>query len=1520
MKDCFDIIKDHTEFAELFAEARGDNAKMREVASKALENLHGDLNKLKATLGKPVQPYKPVDRTVDIESKKAEYQNKIDELNKAQTVVIDEPNKPGEGKGKDVVVEEGVVDNGLSEGANKILGLHDNGVNFDLFDNNKLREIAKENGIDLPEGAKNADIIEALKNKRNELANKKNETQDVNESIGTEDNTETILATAEKKGGIYAQLAKAVKNLLGGVKTTVYKNLSDFAKHIEEEVSTHGAYDESNKTIHINNATDKNKLHIFFHEALHHITIAKIKEFEKNPNSKNLTPSEFEAILNLKRIYKQISEKVNRDRGGFGKQSIENSPTNLWMLGDRGTDRGFANVHEFISEAFTNPEFQKILSQFKGEGKEPNLFKQFVNAVAKMLGLKDPTILDDIFHHTEKLIDKEQSLSTPKSKSVDEGVVDKPELKSAIDKVEAERKEAQEAQNFQHIVKVETYEGVDDNGNREVFDIITTKDGKKRVEKDGHILGKGFNAEVPNEKLLEFTDNPKLIRSESSQEHYDRINKERAEQGKPPIKTVAEKIDAKYDAEISKLKEQSLSTKPEIKNEKQATEIPNKKEGDSTTESETDKATLETEAGEGNGKEPPKGEDPVGEGAYVENPEISFRKGEFVRARNKIGIDEFVDEGTTTHIAESTKAQRTIEKWKEDGTYAENMADIQERAAKGQISNQEKFIFAKHIADLDTTVNSIKDINSAEYDKALGEYNKALDAADKARSEAGRLLGMVPKNRGTAQTLADVMVDMMGDKGVDVLTPEQKIVAEKRYNDVKLALDKEAALRIEAENKVAELEAENAILKAKKENAKNSTTKKNKTAEDYTKEREDIKKNISEKLRKSRSQANNVVTAIVDFTKIAPDVAKLIGSYVEQNSKILLKEVRDLLKKDLEGIGEKVSDEEIRGLIAGHYNEKKQTKNELSAQVYDLRREEKLLLELDALESGKEPTTEKGRQVRNQRLKDIRDKIEVIKKQNGIGKYSDENRFISTAKQRIAANKKIQAELQDRINKGDYAEKPQNQSILENTQFKEKYPRLYKEYEQSIIDKDKKAFEYEQKRINDKIKNYGWVEKFGHGVSIALHTSKGTVAIFDQSGLLVQLIQTTGSHPWETAKNVLPAIRDLFTNKWFDANMAKLKTSKYWDLLEKMGLPLYDTHSHDINFRNDLLGGDKNLMNRDITVKGKKFSIGKAFERSTATLFNNIRVKLAIDKIDQLYLEGKTWENAPEEFKAVARVISEFTGHGKVAKSFTNENWNLIIWSSKMMASTFNTLGLGDAIRPLPAARTISNDLAGTKLGKAFGLKEKAIDPKRSKGFYSSLTPQQRKFAAKEMSRFILSGATVMAAAYAKGKFLDDDDEKTTVDVNPLSTEFGTIKSGNKTVNVYGRYSSTVAAIAQITMGIRYLGGDKKDVLGDRFGDKSAGDVAFGKFGRGKMTPIAGLLYDVMFNNKKNYFTKEEITTTSALKQVAVPLAWQDLAKDIQREDPALSTALWTIFKIYGGNVKDERDYNKKQSIRPAGY
>lgn len=240
------------------------------------------------------------------------------------------------------------------------------------------------------EGKEN--VIEA---KLPEIKVEKEETK--TEDIGTEDNTDTILEKAQKKGSPYAELAKAIKGFLGNVKTTI-------TNAFKSDVSKHGDYGKGEITI--NNKTDQNKLHIFFHEALHHITNGKIAEFEKNPNSKNLKPHEVEAIINLKRIFKNVTEKLNKDEGGYGTQKGGISPKNMWILDAKGNKRGLANVHEFISEAFTNPEFQKILKDFKGEGKSPTLFKQFLDAVAKMLGLKDATILDDIFYHTEKLAEK----------------------------------------------------------------------------------------------------------------------------------------------------------------------------------------------------------------------------------------------------------------------------------------------------------------------------------------------------------------------------------------------------------------------------------------------------------------------------------------------------------------------------------------------------------------------------------------------------------------------------------------------------------------------------------------------------------------------------------------------------------------------------------------------------------------------------------------------------------------------------------------------------------------------------------------------------------------------------------------------------------------------------------------------------------------------------------------------------------------------------------------------------------
>jgi hypothetical protein len=219
------------------------------------------------------------------------------------------------------------------------------------------------------------------------------ETAQPTAEIETTDNTETILDKAEKQGGPYSKLAKALRNALAGVKTMVLNNF-------ESDASTEADY--GNGEIRINNKSKFNKMQLFFHEALHHVTLDKLSEFEKNPNSKKLTPQDFESIANLKRIFKKVTEELNKKQGGFGTKKDGKG----WLLNETGDQRGFANVHEFISEAFSNPEMQKMLKEMKGEGKSSNLFQEFLDEIAKMFGITDKTILDDIFYHTESLIDK----------------------------------------------------------------------------------------------------------------------------------------------------------------------------------------------------------------------------------------------------------------------------------------------------------------------------------------------------------------------------------------------------------------------------------------------------------------------------------------------------------------------------------------------------------------------------------------------------------------------------------------------------------------------------------------------------------------------------------------------------------------------------------------------------------------------------------------------------------------------------------------------------------------------------------------------------------------------------------------------------------------------------------------------------------------------------------------------------------------------------------------------------------
>ena len=92
----------------------------------------------------------------------------------------------------------------------------------------------------------------------------------------------------------------------------------------------------------------------------------------------------------------------------------------------------------------------------------------------------------------------------------------------------------------------------------------------------------------------------------------------------------------------------------------------------------------------------------------------------------------------------------------------------------------------------------------------------------------------------------------------------------------------------------------------------------------------------------------------------------------------------------------------------------------------------------------------------------------------------------------------------------------------------------------------------------------------------------------------------------------------------------------------------------------------------------------KATERAYVGFLNKMRYDLFVQGMSVLESQGKTIENAPEDYKALASLINNSTGRGKL---FNNGKVNLektaailnsAIYSPRFLASRLNLLGLSD--------------------------------------------------------------------------------------------------------------------------------------------------------------------------------------------------------------------------------------------------
>ena len=553
-----------------------------------------------------------------------------------------------------------------------------------------------------------------------------------------------------------------------------------------------------------------------------------------------------------------------------------------------------------------------------------------------------------------------------------------------------------------------------------------------------------------------------------------------------------------------------------------------------------------------------------------------------------------------------------------------------ENAKKGEVfSPEDNVIMAQHIAQLRERAAQVRKefgINSKEYNDELRKVQDILKIGQKVRSDIGAALRVPTFARTYMPSLEDAMAAKMDALGVDTLLPEQKKQVEDAYNLIKEKEKEFDDYKKEAEKRFAEQQAKIELLEQQK-------TIKRKTGKvvkrDYSAERksyvDDLKKAVEEYKQSGQKlgiASDGGVESFIITTKMAKIVMKIVGSHLEETG-ANLKEVAEKTLQDVKDIFTGIKESDIYDIISGKYSEKKETKNELAAKLREIRTESILLQEYKRLLEGSEPKSIKKATKRNQKLTELRNKVEALKQQAGEGKYSD----IEKANKLIESNKKKAAEISKRIENKDFETKPKKESFWESEQFKKENPELYKKVLDSYREKEDAQHELDIQLLKDAESKKSKVQKTFDFLGAVANTTKKVVTGIDDSSLFMQTLASMLARPVIAGKAIKQHALDAFSKKRYERFLAELHNSPDWDLIQKSGLDVTEPKSLSQEKREEAFSGKTWDIN--FKVKGKEYKVletlSSPFERAFTSLGNGMRVIAFRSLADKFMQEGHTF-------------------------------------------------------------------------------------------------------------------------------------------------------------------------------------------------------------------------------------------------------------------------------------------------------
>ena len=651
--------------------------------------------------------------------------------------------------------------------------------------------------------------------------------------------------------------------------------------------------------------------------------------------------------------------------------------------------------------------------------------------------------------------------------------------------------------------------------------------------------------------------------------------------------------------------------------------------------------------------------------------------------RKSLGLPPYKGLPLETHEMLREAAQEMVKNGK-------TIQSLYDKIRRGDVlSNYENAFMAEYRAALDL---ELKNNPSQEL---LAKISEFADIFQQGASLAGKALESlkIMKKLNEANTLSNFLLTRQEDKGYP-LTPKMIVEETTKFEKVQKAKEQ---LSESVDNDIEEqLKAE-----AEKELKKETKAKAKKSHEEFVKERKAALSAAREAVNKIKKGGGGLMVSapyLPQLIAAAPHMNKYVKSlFAEGISKLddIVTEVHNEFSDLIDGLTKR----DVLDVIAGKYNLKKRTPDEINAGLRLLRRESELLIKLEQARKGEEEAKSESQMAeRSRRVQELERKIKEVKELNRAKELAEEGveeKSPTIGKDGVTDadyNQKRQKYLEKKIKKLEEDLKNKNYDKEPKEALKFKVSDKTKKMMDKVIELEK-AIALE--RYKDQTNKLSKWEKAWDKIQSVLGVRRIVQTAVDASIWFRQLAKLTlNPGKWDIARKfIFAGAQSVFSQKNYDRLMYGIHQAPDFEESVKDGIRYNELDSIDPKKQNEMF--PKSFVFKIPILR----ELITASQRIADASLNVARYELYNKYKKELLRKGITRESDPEMYEAMAKLVMNSTGSGNMLKFLESRQGEKVMGSlfygARLMAANMNTLNPVYYVRMPKEVRTMAmKDLA----------------------------------------------------------------------------------------------------------------------------------------------------------------------------------------------------------------------------------